>query len=257
MLMKQVVSSITFLAVLFALWAWGAQAELWSPLFFPSPSAVAEYLWQGIADGTLGGAMVITLRRLFMGYIIGVVCGLPLGVICARSALAQNTLGVLALGFQGLPSVCWVPMATLWFGQTEAAMLFVVTMGTIWAVLLATDNGIRHVPPIYTRAARSMNCGALETLVCVTLPASAPFVVSGLKQGWAFAWRSLMSAEIFVPALTGFGLGQLLHFGRELSAMDQVLGVMLLILLIGLLADKLIFSPVEGAMHRRWGTGKN
>lgn len=135
-------------------------------------------------------------------------------------------------------------------------MLFVVTMGTVWAVILATDNGIRLMPPIYTRAARSMNCGPLETLVCVTLPASAPFVVSGLKQGWAFAWRSLMSAEIFVPVLTGFGLGQLLHFGRELSAMDQVLGVMLLILLIGLLADKLIFSPVEGAMHRRWGTGK-
>ena len=135
-------------------------------------------------------------------------------------------------------------------------MLFVVAMGTIWAVILSTGHGICHVPPIYTRAARSMGCGPLDTLVHVILPASAPFVVSGLKQGWAFAWRSLMSAEIFVPVLTGFGLGQLLHFGRELKSMDQVLGIMFLILLIGLLTDKLIFSPLEGAMHRRWGTGK-
>lgn len=255
--MKHLAFSITFFAALFALWALCAQAGLWSPLVFPSPGAVVEYLWQSLADGTLAQAAYITLRRLFLGYLIGIVLGLPLGIMCARSAWVQNTLGVLALGFQGLPSVCWVPMATLWFGQTEAAMLFVVTMGTIWAVILSTEQGIRHVPPIYGRAARSMGCGPMEALSFVILPASAPFVVSGLKQGWAFAWRSLMSAEIFVPVLTGFGLGQLLHFGRELNSMDQVLGIMFIILLIGLLTDKLIFSPVEGAMHRRWGTGKN
>ena len=254
--MKQISYSVAFFAVLFALWALCAQARVWSPLLFPSPEAVAEYLWQIAADGILVEAMAVTLRRLVLGYVIGIAIGLPLGVLCARYISVQNTLGVLALGLQGLPSVCWVPMATLWFGQSEAAMLFVVTMGTIWAVILSTGQGVSHVPPIFGRAARSMGCGPLETLVHVTLPASAPFVVSGLKQGWAFAWRSLMSAEIFVPVLSGVGLGQLLHFGRELSAMDQVLGIMLLILLIGLLADKLIFSPVEGALHRRWGTGR-
>lgn len=254
--MKHIVSSLIFFAALFALWALCARAGLWSPLLFPSPGEVLDYLWCSLADGTLASATLITLRRLFLGYLIGMLLGLPLGILCARSAAAQNTLGVLALGLQGLPSVCWVPMATLWFGQTEAAMLFVVAMGTIWAVILSTGHGIRHVPPIYGRAARSMGCGSWEALLFVTLPASAPFVVSGLKQGWAFAWRSLMSAEIFVPVLTGFGLGQLLHFGRELNSMDQVLGIMFLILTIGLLTDKLIFSPIEGAMHRRWGTGK-
>lgn len=254
--MKKVAYSLTFFAVFYALWALCAQLGLWSPLLFPSPEDVLEYLWFSATDGTLATATLITLRRLFLGYAIGLALGLPLGVLCARSSFAQSTLGVLSLGLQGLPSVCWVPMATLWFGQTEAAMLFVVAMGTIWAVILSTGHGICHVPPIYTRAARSMGCGPLDTLVHVILPASAPFVVSGLKQGWAFAWRSLMSAEIFVPVLTGFGLGQLLHFGRELNSMDQVLGIMFLILLIGLLTDKLIFSPLEGAMHRRWGTGK-
>jgi len=89
----------------------------------------------------------------------------------------------------------------------------------------------------------------------VILPASLPFLISGMKQGWAFAWRSLMAAEIFVTILTGFGLGHLLHYGRELNAMDQVIGVMLVIVVIGLLADKALFAPWERFLHRRWGTG--
>ena len=89
----------------------------------------------------------------------------------------------------------------------------------------------------------------------VILPAALPFIVSGMKQGWAFAWRSLMAAEIFVTILTGFGLGQLLHFGREQQAMEQVIGVMAIIVAIGLLADKIMFSPAEKFLHRRWGTG--
>jgi len=90
----------------------------------------------------------------------------------------------------------------------------------------------------------------------VILPASLPFLVSGMKQGWAFAWRSLMAAEIYVTILTGFGLGHLLHYGRELNAMDQVIGIMLVIIFIGLLADKTLFSPWERFLHRRWGTGR-
>jgi hypothetical protein len=88
------------------------------------------------------------------------------------------------------------------------------------------------------------------------LPASLPFLVGGMEQGWAFAWRSLMAAEIYVTILTGFGLGHLLHYGRELNAMDQVIGIMLVIVAIGLLADKLIFSPWEQFLHQRWGTGQ-
>ena len=90
----------------------------------------------------------------------------------------------------------------------------------------------------------------------VIVPASLPFIISGVKQGWAFAWRSLMAAEIFVTILTGFGLGQLLHYGRELSAMDQVIAIMLVIVVIGLLADKIFFSPIERFLHRRWGTSQ-
>ena len=162
----------------------------------------------------------ITVKRLVMGYGIGLVMGIPLGMLCSRFQLMQNTLGLVSLGFQALPSVCWVPLATLWFGQTEGAMLFVVIMGTLWSVILATANGMRNVPPIYARAARTMGAGPIYCLIHVTLPASAPFVVSGMKQGWAFAWRSLMAAEIFVPILTGFGF--LMGDNGRYVGIDQV-----------------------------------
>ena len=133
-------------------------------------------------------------------------------------------------------------------------MLFVVVMGTLWSVGIATDTGVRNVPPIYRRAAMTMGSKNLHLWLKVILPASLPFVVSGMKQGWAFAWRSLMAAEIYVTILTGFGLGQLLHFGREQQAMEQVIGVMIIIVVIGLLADKIFFSPIEKFLYRRWGT---
>jgi NitT/TauT family transport system permease protein len=162
----------------------------------------------------------------------------------------------MSLGLQTLPSTCWIPLALLWFGQTEAAMLFVVVMGTLWSVVIATDTGVRNVPPIYRRAAMTMGSKSLHLWFKVILPASLPFIVSGMKQGWAFAWRSLMAAEIYVTILTGFGLGQLLHFGREQQAMEQVIGVMIIIVVIGLLADKIFFSPVEQFLYRRWGTSQ-
>jgi NitT/TauT family transport system permease protein len=197
------------------------------------------------------------MRRLVIGYVLGLVFGLPLGLLTARFKFCEDTLGVIALGLQTLPSVCWVPLALLWFGQTEAAMLFVVVMGTLWSVVIATDNGVRTVPPIYARAARTMGSKQLHTWIKVIVPASLPFIVSGMKQGWAFAWRSLMAAEIYVTILSGFGLGSLLNYGRELQAMDQVIGIMLIIIVIGLLADKILFSPWERFLYRRWGTAKN
>jgi NitT/TauT family transport system permease protein len=232
------------------------QAKIWSVVLLPDPLSVWEYLKTAAEDGTLLQASLVTMRRLLIGYAIGLVVGLPLGLLTARFKFCEDTLGVLALGLQTLPSVCWVPLALLWFGQTEAAMLFVVIMGTLWSVIIATDNGVRNVPPIFARAARTMGSKRLHTWLHVILPASLPFIVSGMKQGWAFAWRSLMAAEIYVTILTGFGLGHLLHYGRELNAMDQVIGVMFVIIVIGLLADKILFSPWERFLHHRWGTGR-
>lgn len=254
--MKRFLSSLVFFSILVLVWHLLVQAGIWSPYQLPPPASVWDYLQGAVTDGSLFSAIGVTIRRLLVGYFIGIIAGLPLGLLVARFKFMEDTLGVLSLGLQTLPSVCWVPIAMIWFGQTEASMLFVVVMGTLWSVIIATDNGVRNVPPIFARAARTMGAHQLYTWTNVILPASAPFIVSGMKQGWAFAWRSLMAAEIYVTILTGFGLGQLLHYGRELNAMNQVIGIMLVIVGIGLLADKILFSPWERVLHRRWGTGK-
>jgi NitT/TauT family transport system permease protein len=253
---RRVIVGTLFFAGLAAIWQVLSGTDAVSRTLLPPPSDILHYLATSVADGSLGAAVLVTARRLAIGYAVGVVVGLPIGLLTARFRGCADTLGVLALGFQTLPSVCWVPLAILWFGQTEGAMLFVVVMGTVWSIALATDHGLRSVPPIYARAARTMGSGPLHTMLRVVLPASLPFVVSGMKQGWAFAWRSLMAAEIYVTILTGLGLGHLLHYGRELHAMDQVLGVMLVIVLVGLIADRAMFSPLERFLHARWGTDR-
>ena len=254
--MRRFLSAAGFFVVLILLWQWAFQAKIWSPVILPSPLQVGSYLTSATQDGTLLHATVTTMRRLLTGYLFGIIVGLPLGLLTARWTMVRDTLGTTALGLQTLPSVCWVPLALLWFGQTEAAMLFVVIMGTLWSVIIATETGVRNVPPIYRRAALTMGSRRLHIWLRVILPSALPFIVSGMKQGWAFAWRSLMAAEIYVTILTGFGLGQLLHYGRELSAMEQVIAVIIVIVLIGLLVDKTLFSPVERFLHRRWGTSQ-
>lgn len=255
--MKHTVITGMFFLALVALWQVAVMSGRWSPVLLPSPYSVASYLQSAFMDGSLFEACWVTLRRLLTGYAIGILLGLPIGLFMSVSRVAEDTVGSMALGLQTLPSVCWVPLALLWFGQSESALLFVVIMGSMWSIAIATDTGTRSIPPIFARAARTMGSRGLHKWTHVVLPASLPHLVSGMKQGWAFAWRSLMAAEIFVTVLTGFGLGNLLHYGRELNAMDQVIGIMIVIVLIGLLTDKALFSPWERFMHRRWGTGKN
>ncbi len=252
---RTLTTTLTFL-VLLVVWQELVHAGVWSRVLVPSPLDVGEYYVGAIRDGTLLSAVGVTLKRLLLGYFAGLILGLPLGLLTARFKFFHDTLGLLALGLQTLPSVCWAPLALLWFGQTETAMFFIVVMGSLWSILLATDAGVRNVPPIYVRAAQTMGSRGLHTWLRVILPASLPFVVSGMKQGWAFAWRSLMAAEIYITILTGFGLGNLLHYGRELNAMDAVVAIMFVIVVIGLVADKILFSPFERMMHRRWGTAK-
>jgi NitT/TauT family transport system permease protein len=253
--MKRALVVIAFFVGLILLWKAATMFMGWSPLLLPPPEAVARYLWGALLDGTLISASIVTVKRLLIGYAIGVAIGMGLGLLVSTSDLFESTIGALALGLQTLPSVCWVPLALLWFGQTEGAMLFVVIMGTVGSVIIATSNGTRSIPPIYARVARTMGSEGIDKWTRVILPAALPFLVTGMKQGWAFAWRSLMAAEVYVTILTGFGLGHLLEYGRELSAMDQVIGVMIVIVVIGLVTDKGLFAPWERLMHRRWGTG--
>lgn len=254
--MKRFFTTAAFFLVLIGIWELLVRCGLWSPYILPAPSDVGRYLLTATQDRTLLDGCIVTLKRLVLGYVFSLGVGVPLGLLNARFQVVRDTFGLLGLGLQTLPSVCWAPLALLWFGQTESAMFFIVIMGSLWSIMLATAEGVRNVPPIFARAARTMGSKGLHTWFTVIVPASLPFIVSGMKQGWAFAWRSLMAAEIYVTILTGFGLGHLLHYGRELQAMDTVIGIMLVIIAIGLLADKILFSSFERFLHQRWGTGR-
>ncbi len=254
---RRILVSIAALVSVLVLWELAVCYFGFSAVILPPPSEVLAYLWRAICDGTLIGAIFVTLKRLLFGYSIGLAIGIPTGMLCSRFNFFNDTVGLLALGLQALPSVCWVPLAIMWFGQSESAMLFVVVMGTVWSMILATEHGVKNIPPIYLRAARTMGSKGFHTWIHVILPASFPSILGGMKQGWAFAWRSLMAAEIYVTILTGFGLGQLLHYGRELFEMSQVIGIMCVVILIGLLVDKVLFSPLEAYLRKKWGISKD
>ena len=254
--MKRWGISLLVLTVLLVAWEGMVRLRDWPPSLVPSPVGMGNYLVRSIETGDLPAAGLVTVKRLLLGYAAGLIFGLPLGLLTARFKLFQETIGLLALGLQTLPSICWAPLAILWFGQSEAAMFFIVIMGSLWSILLATESGVRNVPPIYVRAANTMGSHGMHTWSMVILPASMPFVVSGMKQGWAFAWRSLMAAEIYVSVMTGIGLGRLLDFARDFHNMNDVAVIIVVIIIIGLLADKVLFSPMERYLHRCWGTGR-
>src|SRR5947207_6355410 len=151
--MRRLLLATLFFAVLVTAWHFLVKAGIYSPVLLPSPQSVGEYLAGAVRDGTLWQATAVTVRRLLVGYFIGILIGLPLGLFTSASKFIEDTIGVLALGLQTLPSVCWIPLALLWFGQTESAMLFVVVMGTAWPVAVATVPGVQHILPTFVRAA--------------------------------------------------------------------------------------------------------
>jgi len=173
--MRRIAVATLFFAAIVALWQVMVANGRWSPILLPSPLTVADYLWSAMLDGSLLEAAAVTVRRLLTGYAIGVLIGMPLGLLTSTSQFFEDTIGSMALDLQTLPSVCWIPLALLWFGQTESAMLFVVVMGTVWSVVIATDTGTRTIPPIYARAARTMGSEGFHQWTRVILPASLPF----------------------------------------------------------------------------------
>ncbi len=204
-------------------------------------------------DGSLPIAIKISLMRLCIAFGVAVILGTALGLLNGTIPLFRRTVGALALGLQTLPSICWLPLAIVWFGLSERAILFVTLMGALLAITIAVSDGILNIPPLYLRAARMMGARGFRLYREVMLPAAFPAVISGAKQGWAFAWRSLMAGELIGVSKGALGLGQQLNVGRDLNDMSLVLAVMTLLILIGVIADRLIFTRLENSVRRRWG----
>ena len=241
---------LAFFAFLIVCWATISKLNIWDATLFPSPWQVGQTLWHMLADGSLLIAIHVSLQRVLLGYALSLVIGVPLGILLAQAKWAQETIGALVLGLQTLPSICWLPLALLWFGLNDRAILFVVVTGALLAVTVAVEDGVRNVPPVYLRAARTLGTRRLSLYTEVLLPASLPAIMTGAKLGWSFAWRALMSGELLVA---GLGLGQQLQSGRDLADMSRVIAIMIVIVALGLLVDRTIFVELERRVRERWG----
>lgn len=245
---------IIFFAALLLVWQLLASAGIWSELLFPAPRQVLDSLLLSLADGSMPQAILSSMKRLLVGYSISLLIGIPLGLLLGRIKLLDNTLGTLTLGLQALPSICWMPLAVLWFGLSEASMQFVVVMGAVMALILAIRDGVKNIPRLYIRASRVLGATGWRGYLYVILPASLPALLTGAKLGWSFAWRALMAAELIYVSS---GLGSTLMMGRELHDMALVVATMLVIVVIGLLTDRLVFGRLEKIIHRRWGVSSH
>lgn len=248
--MKAMTRQIIFYSLLIGAWALISRLHLWPPYLFPTPQEVFDSLRAGFADHSFWLAIVISMKRMVTGYAISVAIGVLLGLAIGSSKFLEQTLGGLLVSLQSLPSICWLPIAVLWFGLSEKAILFVVVMGSVLSVTISMETGRKQMPKIYSMAGRNLGASGIKLFVYVLFPASLPYVINGLKQGWAFAWRSLIAGEMIFVTL---GLGQLLMMGRDLNDMSQVIAVMILIIAIGYLVDGLVFKTIERRLQYKWG----
>ena len=248
--MKAVARQIVFYAFLLGMWFLIARLRIWPPYLFPPPQAVLEALRAGFADHSFWIAIAVSMKRIALGYALSVAIGIVLGLGMASSKFLEQTLGGLLVSLQSLPSICWLPIAVLWFGLSEKAILFVVVMGSVLSVTMSMEAGRKQMPKIYAMAGRNLGASGFKLFLYVLFPASLPYLLSGLKQGWAFAWRSLIAGEMIFVSL---GLGQLLMMGRDLNDMSQVIAVMILIIAIGYIIDGLVFRTIEHHLQNRWG----
>jgi len=241
-----------FFAALLIGWEVLSRIGPWPDYLMPGPIAVGKAILAGVRSGLFLRGAGVSLLRLIVGYGISLAGGVVLGTLLVRYKPLRDTVGSLMVGLQALPSVCWLPLAILWFGLNERAIIFVVVMGSLFSIVLGVRDGIANTPPIFVKAARNLGANGVRLYIEVVLPAAFPTILAGLKQGWAFAWRSLMAAELLYFSLS---LGNLLQTGRDLNNAAQVMAVMTLLVLIGVAFNQLLFAPLERRVAQRWGFG--
>ena len=252
--LSKILPPIILLAALLAVWQLYVVIANPRPDRAPSPAQVIGALGDAWATGRLQEAIATSLERGVIGFLIAIVVGTPLGLLLAEARPLRRAAGPLISGLQVLPSVAWVPAAIIWFGLSDATVYFVILMGAIPSIVNGLLSGIDQVPPQLRRVGTVLGATRWQLATQVALPASLPGYVAGLKQGWAFSWRSLMAAEIIATGGSiGFGLGSMLDQSRELADLAAVLGTIILILGIGILIELVIFGPLERRMLRGRG----
>ncbi|MEU0216802.1 ABC transporter permease [Streptomyces sp. NPDC006265] len=252
---QKILPPVLAVALLLAVWqALVSFKVVDDPTKLPTPSAVWDVVHTAWLQGELLGYIWTSVSRGLLGFCFALVIGTPLGLIVARVKFIRAAIGPILSGLQSLPSVAWVPPAVIWLGLNNSMMYAVILLGAVPSIANGLVSGVDQVPPLFLRAGRTLGATGLKGTWHIVLPAALPGYVAGLKQGWAFSWRSLMAAEIIAsfPDL-GVGLGQLLENGRNASDMAMVFEAILLILVVGIAIDLLIFSPLERWVLRSRG----
>ncbi|HEX7590490.1 MAG TPA: ABC transporter permease [Candidatus Limnocylindrales bacterium] len=252
-LMATVAPRVTAIALAFLVWELVVLSG-WRPSYvLPDPITVLQALWQMLSSTDLLLAVGVTLRRAAVGYLAAVAIGSSVAILISRFRPLRTAVGSLITGLQAMPSIAWFPLAILLFGLDESAILFVVVLGAAPAIANGLLSGIDQIPPILLRAGHVLGARGMARYRYIILPAALPGFAAGLKQGWAFAWRSLMAGELLVIVAGEPSIGVRLQFARDLSDAPSMLAVMIVILFIGAIVDGLLFGTLERSIRTRWG----
>jgi NitT/TauT family transport system permease protein len=219
----------------------------------PQPSAVFDRLFEMLGSSDFWQAVAITMQRAAIGFAVAVAVGTTLGLILALSERMRTAVGSLITGFQSMPSIVWFPFAILLFGLNEAAIFFVIVLGAAPSIANGFISGVDHIPPVLLRAGTVLGARGPRKWFNVILPAAMPGYIAGLKQGWAFSWRSLMAGELLVIIAERPSIGVRLQFARELSDAASLQAMMIVVLVIGLAVDLLVFGRLEQSIRKSRG----
>ncbi|GHH99175.1 ABC transporter permease [Neobacillus kokaensis] len=252
--MQSTIKRIIFFVLILIAWQGTVRILGVSPALMPAPTDVLDELAKGFADKTLIYDIIASFRRLAIGLAIAIIIGVGLGILLAKNKTADETLGTLILALQSVPSIVWLPIAIMWFGLNEKAVTFIVILGATLVMTINMRIGIKNVSPLYIKAAQTMGSRGWDLFIKIIFPASIPYAVTGIRLGWAFAWRALMAGEILSA---GPGLGYTLKFASDFGNMKLVIGIMIIIGVIGTIVDILFFQRVEKNVLRRWGLETN
>ena len=219
---------------------------------FPGPATVLADLWDQAHHYLLWQAIGTTLRRAVIGFATALVIGTVLGALVSRIKPLRAAVGSMITGLQTMPSIAWFPFAIIFFGEDTAAIVFVIVLGAAPSIANGLIAGVDYTPPLLLRAGKTMGLRGLLLYRYLILPASLPTYVAGLKQGWAFAWRSLMAGELLVIIANTSSIGVLLENDQSQLDMAGAMSIMIVILVLGIAVDAL-FGQADRAIRRRRG----
>ena len=241
------------IAILFAVWQIYA-SRLNNPLLFPTFTATIQAFWNGLVSGELIDRTALSLKLLAMGYGIGVVLAFVLTVLAFSFRIGTDFLEVLTGMFNPLPAIALLPIALIWFGIGPLSIVFVVVHSVTWAVALNTHSGFRSVSPTLRMVGRNYGLSGVTLVLNILVPAAFAGILAGLKIGWAFAWRTLIAAElVFGVSASNGGLGWYLYENKSELNIPEVFAGLFMVILIGLVIDNIVFAAIEAVTVRRWG----